>query len=455
MNVDPVDDCTFWYVNQWVPTTSSVGWQLRIGSFKFNECGTPDFTLAVTPDSQEICVGANAAYTVNIGSVSGYNNPVTLSAVGQPRHGRLQHQPGDPARQQHADHQRRGRRRLQLQRRRHRRRPERPPDTVGADRPGRRARRAGADRARPTARSTCRPRRPSPGTPWPAPASYSIQVATDAGFTNIVASASGLASPTWTSNVDAEHQHDATTGACRPTNACGTGTLLQRLQLHHRGRARRLRPRHHAQHPLPVRLRGRRQRLDLSGTGNTWAIATTNPHSGTSHYHATDPATVSDQRLVSPAVALPTGQNPVVLKFWHVPNLENSGATACYDGGILEVSTDGGTTWTQVPNANLLVGPYTGAVSASFGNPLAGLQAWCGDDQPTSTPSPTSAPMPARRCSSACAWAPTARSAGPGWDVDDVIGPVLRGRLHALHRRLRKRHHLGVEPDRTLIRPRT
>ena len=39
MNVDPVDDCTFWYVNQWVPTTSSVGWRLRIGAFKFNECG--------------------------------------------------------------------------------------------------------------------------------------------------------------------------------------------------------------------------------------------------------------------------------------------------------------------------------------------------------------------------------------------------------------------------------
>ena len=89
MNVDPVDDCTFWYVNQWVPTTSAVGWQLRIGAFKFNECGTPDFTLAASPDNQEICVGNNALYSVNIGSVSGYNAPVTLSAVGQPRHGRL------------------------------------------------------------------------------------------------------------------------------------------------------------------------------------------------------------------------------------------------------------------------------------------------------------------------------------------------------------------------------
>ena len=37
MKVDPVDDCTFWYVNEYVPTTSSVGWRLRIGSFKFPE----------------------------------------------------------------------------------------------------------------------------------------------------------------------------------------------------------------------------------------------------------------------------------------------------------------------------------------------------------------------------------------------------------------------------------
>ena len=49
MNVDPIDDCTFWYVNEYVPTTSSVGWRLRIGAFKFNECGTPDFFLQGDP----------------------------------------------------------------------------------------------------------------------------------------------------------------------------------------------------------------------------------------------------------------------------------------------------------------------------------------------------------------------------------------------------------------------
>ena len=33
LSVDPTDDLTFWYVNEYVPTTSASGWRLRIGSF--------------------------------------------------------------------------------------------------------------------------------------------------------------------------------------------------------------------------------------------------------------------------------------------------------------------------------------------------------------------------------------------------------------------------------------
>lgn len=36
MNVDPVDDCTFWYVNEWLPQTSSIGWQVRVGAFSIS-----------------------------------------------------------------------------------------------------------------------------------------------------------------------------------------------------------------------------------------------------------------------------------------------------------------------------------------------------------------------------------------------------------------------------------
>jgi hypothetical protein len=42
MNIDPVDDCTFWYVNEYYTVegqgSSSVGWQTRIASFRLPGC---------------------------------------------------------------------------------------------------------------------------------------------------------------------------------------------------------------------------------------------------------------------------------------------------------------------------------------------------------------------------------------------------------------------------------
>ena len=41
MTVDPVDDCTFWYTQEYIQTTGSAPWRTRIGSFKFPSCGPP------------------------------------------------------------------------------------------------------------------------------------------------------------------------------------------------------------------------------------------------------------------------------------------------------------------------------------------------------------------------------------------------------------------------------
>jgi hypothetical protein len=45
MNIDPVDDCTFWYTTQYYAATSARGWRTRIGSFKFPSC-TPSASSA-------------------------------------------------------------------------------------------------------------------------------------------------------------------------------------------------------------------------------------------------------------------------------------------------------------------------------------------------------------------------------------------------------------------------
>lgn len=38
MAVDPTDDCTFWYTQEYYRTTSEVGWRTRIGSFRLPSC---------------------------------------------------------------------------------------------------------------------------------------------------------------------------------------------------------------------------------------------------------------------------------------------------------------------------------------------------------------------------------------------------------------------------------
>ena len=97
---------------------------------------------------------------------------------------------------------------------------------------------------------------------------------------------------------------------------------------------------------------------------DTWVLTNTNTHSGNQVWHADDLAAVSDQRLVSPAVLLPIGQDPVVLKFWNWQHMETRSSGGCFDGGILEVTANGGLTWTQVITPNLLTDPYDGPIAS-------------------------------------------------------------------------------------------
>ncbi len=114
-----------------------------------------------------------------------------------------------------------------------------------------------------------------------------------------------------------------------------------------------------------------------SGTGNTWAQSSQRANSGSFSWKAVDPNSISDQRLVSPPFDLPTGQSPLSLQFFHYRDLEENGASACYDAGILEVSTSAGGSWSQVPSTDLLTDPYDGPVNSQFSNPLSGMNGWC------------------------------------------------------------------------------
>ena len=95
-----------------------------------------------------------------------------------------------------------------------------------------------------------------------------------------------------------------------------------------------------------------------------------------------DPAVVSDKRLDSVNVAVFEGYI-TQLTFRHNFNLEASDVdpNLGFDGGVLEVSTDGGNTFQYVPPESFVMGGYNRTISTDRGSPIAGLQAWSGNSE--------------------------------------------------------------------------
>jgi hypothetical protein len=86
MQVDPVDDCTFWYTQEYMKTTGSFNWNTRINTLKFSGCGssTPDFSLSASPSSLSITQGGNGTSTITVTPINGFTSSVSLSASGLP-----------------------------------------------------------------------------------------------------------------------------------------------------------------------------------------------------------------------------------------------------------------------------------------------------------------------------------------------------------------------------------
>ena len=229
------------------------------------EAFAPDYTLDVTPASHSICAPADAVYTVNVGSILGYTDPVTLGVSGNPAGTTTNFSvnPVTPAGSStltigNTGAAAAGSSTLTVSASFDQRSEDRQRDAQslhGRSRP------AGVDSPRPTARPTCRFRPPSPG---PRPhrleptASRSLRMP---AFTNIVDQASGLTGTTYTPST-ALNTNTMYYWRVQATNTCGPSAYSAGLQLPNRGRPRRLRRRHHAQHPAERRLRNRRQRLD-------------------------------------------------------------------------------------------------------------------------------------------------------------------------------------------------
>jgi hypothetical protein len=74
MQVDPADDCTFWYTQEYIKTNGTFNWNTRIANFKFPGCGVSGPTASLNPTS--LTFGNQ-----NVGTTSAAQN-ITLSNSG-------------------------------------------------------------------------------------------------------------------------------------------------------------------------------------------------------------------------------------------------------------------------------------------------------------------------------------------------------------------------------------
>ncbi|HEY7391879.1 MAG TPA: hypothetical protein VH640_25405 [Bryobacteraceae bacterium] len=85
MRIDPADDCTFWYTNQYLKTNGNFNWSTRIGSAAFSNCTKqPDFTISADPTTACVVKGQTAKSTLTIAGVNGFSAAVSFSVSGQP-----------------------------------------------------------------------------------------------------------------------------------------------------------------------------------------------------------------------------------------------------------------------------------------------------------------------------------------------------------------------------------
>ncbi len=81
MSVDPSDDCTFWYTQEY-NNSGAWGWSTRIGSFKFTQCGG----VVPTPTNTPVVVPTNTATRTptNTPTVAGPTNTATRTPTNTP-----------------------------------------------------------------------------------------------------------------------------------------------------------------------------------------------------------------------------------------------------------------------------------------------------------------------------------------------------------------------------------
>lgn len=384
MSVDPSDDCTFWYTTEYYAVSSTRTWSTRICSFKFPNCGNADFALVPeSPTRYEICGTSSSNPVINFrgGIYNGFSGSATLSLTGiagvtptfgtnpLPLPGSTNVTLGGATALASGEYS---------------------GNISGVS--GATTRNIGVSLGVSTAAAGA-PTLTAPANAatgvlvrptltWNAVAGalrYRVRVATDAGFTNVVSDqvvTGTSATPAVSLNASTQYFWRVT-----PQNYCGDGTNSSTFSFTTGvpGQC----PAGTSQNQVFFDNNETDAIVWTRPTGvgtNTWVRQTGAAGTGmTSRVWFADNVTTqsNDQPLVSPAIVVPSAaQQPISLTYQVRHVFEADGATGCWDGAILDISTNGGSTWTQL-NGELLTDPYDGTSSGGTNPVGAGVPMWC------------------------------------------------------------------------------
>jgi hypothetical protein len=84
LSVDPIDDCTFYYSNEYIPANGTFNWRTRVASFKLSPCGGDDFSLSASPSAVSLAPGGTGTSTITVTPTGAFAGAVALSISGLP-----------------------------------------------------------------------------------------------------------------------------------------------------------------------------------------------------------------------------------------------------------------------------------------------------------------------------------------------------------------------------------
>lgn len=143
----------------------------------------------------------------------------------------------------------------------------------------------------------------------------------------------------------------------------------------------------------------------------TWAVSAAQSHSAPNSFFAIDVNGLSDFTLTSNAI--PLGSTPPVLSFWHNYDTEEG-----WDGGVVEISTDLDSTWTDL-GASMVKNGYNGSLGT--GSSLSGRNAFTGSSRGFIETAIRLLPYANRTARFRFRAASDDNTASVGWFVDDIL----------------------------------